>query len=67
MIDYEIIEKVKNKLVTTYSPLEIYFFGSYAYGTPDEESDLDLLIVVSEAESDRHAMQQLPLIEQRKA
>jgi len=24
----------------------IYLFGSYAYGTPDEESDLDLYVVV---------------------
>lgn len=46
MISAEKIDAVKSKLVQTYNPLEIYLFGSYAWGTPTEDSDLDLLIVV---------------------
>jgi uncharacterized protein len=49
MISPETIEEVKKRLVETYNPIEIYLFGSYAWGTPDEESDLDLLIVVDES------------------
>ncbi len=47
MIKKQTIDFIKNKLIATYSPLKIYLFGSYAWGTPTEESDLDLLIVVS--------------------
>jgi predicted nucleotidyltransferase len=54
MITQETIEIAKQRLVKAYNPLAIYLFGSYAWGTPDEESDLDLMIVVSdEAELER--------------
>lgn len=46
MINKNTIEEIKNRLVKVYSPLEIYLFGSYAWGTPTKESDLDLLVVV---------------------
>ena len=46
MIDAKTIEEVKNRLITLYNPDEIYLFGSYAWGKPDEDSDLDLLVVV---------------------
>ena len=49
MINNEIIEEVKNRLVKTYNPIAIYLFGSYAWGTPTEDSDLDLLIVVDKS------------------
>jgi len=37
----EIVEKLKND----YKPLKITLFGSYAYGNPTEDSDIDLLIL----------------------
>ena len=37
----EIIEKLKNQ----YKPLKIILFGSYAYGKPSKDSDIDLLIL----------------------
>jgi len=52
MIDQATIEEVKNRLVKAYDPLEIYLFGSYAWGKPDEDSDPDLLIVVDEFKKD---------------
>ena len=33
------------KLVREYQPERVVLFGSYAYGTPNEESDIDLLII----------------------
>ncbi len=45
MID---IEKLKDEIVERLKPLEpdkIILFGSYAYGTPDEDSDIDLFLV----------------------
>lgn len=50
MINRKVIDEVKNRLVRTYNPLEIYIFGSYAWGTPTDESDLDLLIVVEKSD-----------------
>ncbi len=50
MINKKIIEEVKNRLVKTYNPVAIYIFGSYAWGTPTEDSDLDLVIVVDESD-----------------
>ena len=46
MITHALIEEAKNRLIKAYKPCEIYIFGSYAWGEPDDESDLDLLIVV---------------------
>lgn len=42
----EIIRTLRDAL----APLEIYFFGSYAYGTPAPHSDLDLLVVVEDSD-----------------
>ena len=46
MITPETIQEVIRRLVETYHPSKIYLFGSYAWGTPHEDSDLDILIVV---------------------
>ena len=37
----QIVEKLKNE----YKPKKILLFGSYAYGEPEEDSDIDLLII----------------------
>jgi predicted nucleotidyltransferase len=37
----EIIEKLRKE----YKPIKIILFGSYAYGNPTEDSDIDLLIL----------------------
>ena len=49
MIDKELIKEVTSRLVKTYNPIEIYLFGSYAWGSPTEDSDLDLLIVIDKS------------------
>jgi uncharacterized protein len=40
-----IITEVVDKLKTEYQPERIILFGSYAYGKPNEDSDIDLFIV----------------------
>ena len=44
-VSEELIQRVVNKLVAEYAPQQVILFGSYAYGMPDEDSDIDLLIV----------------------
>ncbi len=42
------IEKIKIEIVERLKPLspnKIILFGSYAYGTPNEESDIDLFLL----------------------
>ncbi len=50
MLTAKIINEIKQRLIALYNPVEIYLFGSYAWGSPDDESDLDLLIVVDECD-----------------
>jgi len=48
MID---IEKVKLEIVERLKPLnpdKVILFGSYAYGTPNEDSDIDLYVVTKD-------------------
>lgn len=39
------LDRLLRKLITAYSPQQVFLFGSYAYGEPDQDSDLDLLII----------------------
>ncbi len=34
-----------DKIAASYKPQKIILFGSYAYGEPDQDSDIDLLII----------------------
>jgi len=43
------LEDIKNRLVGVYHPLKIYLFGSYAWGTPNKDSDFDIAIVIKES------------------
>ncbi len=45
------IEFLKKELVTrlkSLNPLKIILFGSYVYGSPDENSDIDICVVNSD-------------------
>jgi glycerol-3-phosphate dehydrogenase len=46
MIPKQILDTLIQRLIETYKPLVIYLFGSYAWGTPHKDSDLDLMIIV---------------------
>ena len=39
------IEGIKKVIVKNFQPEKIILFGSYAWGKPKEESDVDLLII----------------------
>jgi len=43
------LDDVTARLVAEFQPLAIYLYGSYAYGSPNENSDLDVLVVVDES------------------
>lgn len=39
------IERILRRIVQGYHPLKVILFGSHAYGTPHEDSDIDMLII----------------------
>jgi predicted nucleotidyltransferase len=41
----EIIDEIVNRISNGYKPKKVILFGSYAYGEPTEDSDIDLLII----------------------
>ena len=43
---HNLFETIKTRLNIAYNPLSLYIFGSYAWGKPTKDSDLDLVIVV---------------------
>lgn len=51
MITEAQIQAIVQRIVEGYAPDRIILFGSYAYGVPTEDSDLDLLIIKKDAEN----------------
>ena len=46
-----LIESVKKEIIEnlrTIDPVKVILFGSYAYGTPDQDSNIDLYIVTKD-------------------
>ena len=41
----KVVQRMLRKLVAEYAPQKVVLFGSYAYGTPGPDSDIDLLII----------------------
>ena len=46
MVSREDIQATCDDIVREFTPLQVILFGSYAYGTPTEDSDVDLLVVM---------------------
>lgn len=49
-LDEQVLEEVVRRLREGFSPDAIYLYGSHAYGSPHEDSDVDLLVVVPESD-----------------
>jgi uncharacterized protein len=46
MIDFEQIQALSQQIVEQFQPDRIILFGSYAHGQPNEDSDVDLLVIL---------------------
>ncbi len=44
------LTEITRRLVATYQPEQVVLFGSHAWGEPDENSDVDLLVVLAESD-----------------
>jgi predicted nucleotidyltransferase len=45
-VDNQNITEIVRQIATRFNPLKIILFGSYAYGIPNEDSDVDLLVIM---------------------
>jgi predicted nucleotidyltransferase len=41
-----LLEEAVERLKAEFQPEEIYLFGSHAWGTPTDDSDVDLMVIV---------------------
>ncbi len=48
------IQKIVQQIVEHFRPQKVILFGSYAYGQPTEDSDVDLLVVMQTDENPLH-------------
>jgi predicted nucleotidyltransferase len=55
----DLLEQITQKLVATLNPEQIILFGSHAYGEPNEDSDIDLLVIVSQSNEPRYRRSRL--------
>jgi uncharacterized protein len=46
MVEMRQILELSQRISEAFEPEQIILFGSYAYGTPTEDSDVDLLVVL---------------------
>jgi len=46
-ITKQVVEEAVRRILKTVDPDKIVLFGSYAYGYPNRDSDLDLLVIMS--------------------
>lgn len=46
------LKQIIDSIIQTLEPKMIYLYGSYAYGQPTDESDIDLLVVVDNKQQD---------------
>src|SRR4051812_12135724 len=64
MIGMRNIKQAANRIAQRFRPQQIILFGSYAYGTPDSSSDVDLLILVDDHSRLRNASSQMRVHDQ---
>ena len=46
----ETLSEATQRLVTEFQPEQIWLFGSHAWGEPGQDSDLDLMVIVTESD-----------------
>jgi uncharacterized protein len=54
LLSSELLDEIVDRLVKGLQPEKIILFGSHAYGEPTPDSDIDILIIVSDSDQPRH-------------
>jgi predicted nucleotidyltransferase len=48
-LDANLLDIVTGRLVAEFQPEQVWLYGSHAWGTPTEDSDVDLMVVVRDS------------------
>ncbi len=48
-INEDLLQTATQRLVAGFQPEQTWLFGSHAWGTPDEDSDVDLMVIVPDS------------------
>ena len=54
LLTTDLLDQITQRLVSALQPEQIILFGSYAYGEPNADSDIDLLVIVSQSDEPRY-------------
>ena len=49
-IDEALLQTATQRLVAEFQPDQIWLYGSHAWGTPNEDSDVDLMVIVRDSD-----------------
>ena len=49
-LDTDLLAEMTRRLVDEFQPEQIILFGSHAWGTPNDDSDIDLFVIVPESD-----------------
>ena len=50
VLNPEILETIKQRLIAEFQPEQIWLFGSHAWGTPTGDSDVDLMVILAQSD-----------------
>lgn len=50
-----LLQEMTRRLVKEFDPEQVILFGSYAWGTPTKDSDVDIMVIVSESNETDYA------------
>lgn len=62
-IDKRLLDEIKTRLLKVYNPKAIYLFGSFAWGIPNKNSDLDIAVIVDQSNEKPYKRVQKGLLE----
>ena len=49
-LEKNLLETATQRLVAEFQPEQVWLYGSHAWGNPHDDSDVDLLVVVSDSD-----------------
>ena len=49
-IQTQVMDEILSRFIDLYNPKEIYLYGSYAWGSPTEDSDVDFCVILSDSD-----------------
>ena len=49
-VSQDLLDRATQRLVAEFQPEQVWLFGSHAWGTPHEDSDVDLMVIVPQSD-----------------